>query len=495
MSIDQSSLPPVVPASVSPEQRFLNFAHLGDKGIIQSLVREYADRSYNLARRIIGRDEGAEDAVQDAYVLLVRTAKRYDGSVPFAAWLGRLVISSAANYRRRMHRHKNLTDLSDQGVAAMNDHAASAAGEAIQPEVEALRTALDSLPDHYRTPLTLHYFGGLNREETAQALGTPVATIAKQLARGLERLRDKLGRAGFAVTSAGVLTIFSSIPTYAAPPTLMASLTSVASERLLSMGGHISGHFLSAKTLTLGKVAGLAIAALVPAAMLVVLLKNDPSSQATPNSSIPELIAHWSFDEGQGTTVKSKVGNGDVCTLVNGPVWIKGETGGRLSFDGIDDFVQVEHRDGLNSDSLTVSLRFMAFEQMDRGTVLIQKMEWRDSNGWVLSLDTSRDLKLKWETTKNGTYYSATSTTVIQENTLYAVVGTYSEGVLKLYINGALEATVAGAAMGVTGDPLYMGCEDGCRPGEVPHMLHGCLEDVRIYNGALSDSEITSLSH
>jgi hypothetical protein len=66
------------------------------------------------------------------------------------------------------------------------------------------------------------------------ALGIGEETIKTQLARGLVFLRQKLGRAGTPVTSAGLLTVFASIPTYAASPALKAGLAAAASERLIA---------------------------------------------------------------------------------------------------------------------------------------------------------------------------------------------------------------------------------------------------------------------
>jgi RNA polymerase sigma-70 factor (ECF subfamily) len=235
-------------ASATPEQRFLSFVRTGDQGTIQALIQEYAARSYNQARRIIGRDDGAEDAVQEAYVLLVTTAKRYDGSVPFVAWLARLVNSAAIGYRRRLPRHKNFSGISDQGAAAMNDHAEKT-GTTDWPDFEALRSALDSLPERYRNPLNMHYFGGLDLDETAAALGIPARTIETQLGRGLDRLRDKLLRAGFAVTSAGVISLFTSAPSFAASPAFLSSLTAV--DRMIAVGRELNHGMFSAKNISL----------------------------------------------------------------------------------------------------------------------------------------------------------------------------------------------------------------------------------------------------
>jgi RNA polymerase sigma factor (sigma-70 family) len=279
MSHDIQAHPINAAATLSAEQRFLHYARTGDMGTIQALIKEYANRSYNQARRVIGREEGTEDAVQDAYVRLVATAKRYDGSVPFAAWLGRLVSAAAIDSRRRMLRHKNVSDINDRREAAMHDNATQTS-ETDQPEHEALRTALDSLPDRYRTPLTMHYLCGLSQSETAAALGIPARTVETQLGRGLDRLRGMLVRTGFAVTSAGLVTMFSSLPSYSASPTFITSLT--ATKRLAAVGRRVSERVLVAK-----KTSGIAGIGLIKAAVVGVLAVAAVATWSMPTKSAP----------------------------------------------------------------------------------------------------------------------------------------------------------------------------------------------------------------
>lgn len=286
------------PDHASPEQRFLQYAQFGDKAIVHSLIKEFSAQSYLQARRIIGRSDGAEDAVQDAYLRLVSTANRYDGSVPFVAWLSRLVAAAAINYRqRRIGRHKNLGMIGKQGVSLNAPTGfAQPTESAEQPEFDVLRAALDSLPERYRMPLTLHYFGGLDRNKTAQALGVSTVAIAKRLERGIERLRAKLGRAGFAATSAGVIAIFMAAPTYASSPASIAYLS--ATHRLPSLSSHINELLLKIKKAMLVKgswifpSATLAAVAVTAGAILSNPRENASSQRPVPTSVSPRLSAN-----------------------------------------------------------------------------------------------------------------------------------------------------------------------------------------------------------
>jgi RNA polymerase sigma-70 factor (ECF subfamily) len=266
----------------TPDERFQVYVRTRDTAIIQGLIREFADRSYNQARRIIGRDDGAEDAVQDAYLRLIKQ-KDSDVSVPFAARIGRLVTVSALNYlRRQRSRHRNFNDREEQEVVAMND--TNDEVEA-RPELDAVRSALELLPERYRVPLTLHYFGGLDQQESAQALGIPPETLRTHLARGIERLRGILKRGGFAVTSAGLITLFSNLPTYAASPAFVSSLTDT--HRLAAVGRQVGQGVIEAKKIaSLFSGSGLLSSAVVGALAVVAALTFSARSE---NRSGPRI--------------------------------------------------------------------------------------------------------------------------------------------------------------------------------------------------------------
>jgi RNA polymerase sigma factor (sigma-70 family) len=487
--------------SASPEQRFLAYARTGDKAIMQELILEFADRAFTQARRIIGRKNGAEDAVQDAYLLLVHSAKKYDGSVPFAAWLGRLIASAAINYRqRRLSRQINLSDMCDQGAAVMNSQVAEESADT--PEVEAVRSALDTLPDHYRTPLTLYYFGGLNQAETAQALGASSGTVAKQLARGLEQLREKLGRAGLAFTSAGLLAMFANLPTYAAPPALKASL--VASERFLAAGREISHRFLETKSMTiLGSVgifkAGVIGCLIAGAAIAMAVYRGDaPGSQAVPAPTEPGLIAHWTFDEGEGSTVSNSAGNDLTGTLMNRPEWIRGKIGGALSFDGIRDCVIVPSSAALNSmkEQMTVAAWvFRKGDSKDFGSIISRRTGEQFEDVWSLYFGIPPAEFFDFGvTTKNGLRTAIGTDGESDLNKWVHIVGVYDGANIRLYQDGIIVGYSPCASFIVRENtPVILGASDAGTIG-MTHFLNGAIDDVRLYDRALSEAEIASLA-
>src|SRR5262245_6979597 len=85
-------------------QRFLAFVRAGDRSGIEELLREHRAGCVARAQQILGNAADAEDAVQDAFLRLMRFSADYDGSVPFGAWLGRMVLDASINLRRSASR-------------------------------------------------------------------------------------------------------------------------------------------------------------------------------------------------------------------------------------------------------------------------------------------------------------------------------------------------------------------------------------------------------
>jgi hypothetical protein len=97
-----------------------------------------------------------------------------------------------------------------------------------------LRTALASLPDKYRTTLSLYYFSGLDQAGVASALGLPPGTIAARLSRSLKHLRERLLRAGVACSLVALADLLAGQPAYAATPALHASLAGIVNSHVSS---------------------------------------------------------------------------------------------------------------------------------------------------------------------------------------------------------------------------------------------------------------------
>ncbi len=197
-------------------------------------------------------------------------------------------------------------------------------------------------------------------------------------------------------------------------------------------------------------------------------------------------VAHWHFDEGTGTVAHDVDGQhngalGDGNTD-HRPIW---SVGGGLSFDGVNDKVKVPDSDALDmaGNALTISVWFK--RQAATAGVLVKKVD--ASNGYQLSITASG--ALQFEIRQAGTTQTVTSTTTIPLNQWRHIAARYDGSALRVFINGTIDTatTAATGALVATTEPLWIG-------GDTPY-LNGALDDLSIYNRALSNAEITNLSN
>jgi RNA polymerase sigma factor (sigma-70 family) len=177
-------------------------AHLSDEALVALVARgdedalaELYDRvgriAYGLALRILRDERHAEDAVQEAFLQVWRSAATFRPERAKAStWVLTLVHRRAVDLVRREERRQAdpLTDDSAAVTAAeQTDEAAW-----LRFERERVQTALKQLPDVQREALELSYYGGFSQSELAERLGVPLGTIKSRMFSGLARLRELL---------------------------------------------------------------------------------------------------------------------------------------------------------------------------------------------------------------------------------------------------------------------------------------------------------------
>lgn len=179
-------------------------AHLTDEALVALIARgdetalaELYDRvgrvAYGIALRVLRDDRLAEDAVQEGFLSVWRTAAGYRPERAAArAWVITLVHRRAVDIVRREERRR-ADPLGDDGRHDAPDPAGSAADEAwLGYERERVQQALRLLPDAQRETLELAYYGGYSQSEVAESLGVPLGTIKSRMFTGLARLRELL---------------------------------------------------------------------------------------------------------------------------------------------------------------------------------------------------------------------------------------------------------------------------------------------------------------
>jgi RNA polymerase sigma-70 factor (ECF subfamily) len=145
--------------------------------------------AYGLAYRILRDEALAQDAVQDAFIGLWRSATSYSPERGKAStWFLTLVHRRAVDLVRREQRRRT-----EPLESAPEPSGASAADAAwLQLDRERVQGALAQLPDTQREAIELAYYGGFTQSELAERLGQPIGTIKSRMFAGLTRLRELL---------------------------------------------------------------------------------------------------------------------------------------------------------------------------------------------------------------------------------------------------------------------------------------------------------------
>ena len=179
----------------------MNLAHLSDEALLALCERgdevalgELYDRhggvAYGLAFRILRNETLAEDAVQEAFLTVWRTAGRFSPDQAAAStWLLTIVHRRAVDLVRREERRRT-EPLSEAAEPVAQESAEDAAW--LRLERERVQEALRQLPDEQREAIELAYYGGFTQSELAERLGQPVGTIKSRMFVGLRRLRELL---------------------------------------------------------------------------------------------------------------------------------------------------------------------------------------------------------------------------------------------------------------------------------------------------------------
>ena len=162
-------------------------ARAGDLEALESVYRAYRSQVYNLGRRICGNEEDAEDVLQDTFVEVCRSIKRYRGEGSLWGWIRQVAVSKALMLLRR-ERNRSRRTVSGDGVSL------ELIG-ANPPEPTApidLEVALGRLSSVTRSVLWLHDVEGYTHEEIGEMMGKTASFSKSQLSRAHKRLREWL---------------------------------------------------------------------------------------------------------------------------------------------------------------------------------------------------------------------------------------------------------------------------------------------------------------
>src|SRR5579862_8467367 len=186
------------------------YAERADRDAMGELFSRHADAAFRLALRCSNNAADAEDAVQAAFMTVLRCAAQYRAESSVRVWIMGFVVHACKD-KAKAEKTRDGYEARAAGLTTPS-RAPDASDKELQ---DAALTAVNSLPRHYRLPVWLHYLEGLSFKDAGRVLALPENTVRSQANRGIEHVREALASAGFATSAVVIpaLLTSSALPT------------------------------------------------------------------------------------------------------------------------------------------------------------------------------------------------------------------------------------------------------------------------------------------
>lgn len=190
-------------AGPADEARLLARLRAGEERAFEELIGGAGGRMLAVARRLLTREEDAQDAVQDAFLSAFRSLDKFDGRAQLTTWLHRITVNACLmklrSQRRRGRAERSIDEFLprflDDGHQQNPASAWSPPGPSALEQAELrdhVRAKIAELPEAYRVVLQLRDIEELDTEATAEYLGISPAAVKTRLHRARQALKGLL---------------------------------------------------------------------------------------------------------------------------------------------------------------------------------------------------------------------------------------------------------------------------------------------------------------
>ena len=195
------------------------------------------------------------------------------------------------------------------------------------------------------------------------------------------------------------------------------------------------------------------------------------------------LVGYWPFNEGAGNIAVDASGNGHDGELIDNPSWVQGKYGSALAFGVGSEYVVVPDDDALDLSDAVTYMGWLNLREPIEG----QRRMMSKNDSIFFLFDFSDPGSLDFLVKPNNDFTESVTTDWVLGD-WYHFAGTYDGDALRIYINGVLEGETPGVAPIATSDlDLWIGADDYTLPTTT---FPGTLDEIRIYNVALTEGEI-----
>jgi len=194
------------------------------------------------------------------------------------------------------------------------------------------------------------------------------------------------------------------------------------------------------------------------------------------------------MDEGSGDTVYDKSGNNNDGTIYGGTTWTDGKFGKALSFDGVDDYVEVSDSESLRPNYITILCWFrLDGMQGEIAKELVNKVGPSGNFGYGIELKP----QIRYRISTDGSTLTGAEGSTPEYGKWYFIAMTFDGSYIRGYLNGELDAK---EALSGTIYPSTANLRIGSYEYDTTcYYFYGIIDEVCIYNRALSEEEIQDL--
>jgi len=209
--------------------------------------------------------------------------------------------------------------------------------------------------------------------------------------------------------------------------------------------------------------------------------------RAFGNAQLAGLVGGWKFDETTGSTATDSSGGNHNGTLVGNAKWAKGKIGGAVELDGHNSFVRIADKSAFDMGDQTTIACWVNIHAVPAEWMAIVT---KGDNAWRLST-YRQDRKVHFSVNDSSRIAGLNGSATINADEWHHLAAVYNGSVIQLYIDGKLDATQPWTGgIGKNDSDVLIG-ENAQRPGRC---FDGLIDDVRIYNCALSENDIKALA-
>lgn len=163
------------------------FVKRDDRDALGELARRHEVHLLGLAKGLLGGNQSlAQEAVQNAWVKVIRYGRSFEGRCSVRTWLFRIVV----NQCRSLHARER----DGMSTEALRPSLASSQRTEVNELAQRVATAVESLPESQREVLLLCYHAELAHHQAAEVIGIPVGTLKSRLHSALQALRTALSK-------------------------------------------------------------------------------------------------------------------------------------------------------------------------------------------------------------------------------------------------------------------------------------------------------------